>query len=398
MTPSKGVALWSSCPIHISLRRPRRAKLHVILVRPRAKAGSFIFLVALSFLHEVTSGHAAPADSAVAASASLTQAAAAGHLDAVRALLARGAPVDSKDESDWTALHFAAAGGWTDVAALLLDRGADPNARARFDMTPLHWAAMRGRAEVAGLLTRRGARTDARNAYGMTPLHIAADDKVVAVLVTAGADVNALDGRGRTPLHTARQGSVAKALIDRRADLRIRTPQGRTAMEIAAVDTTEKVGLAVQGPMLARLRGLIAQARVTLMNTSTRPMDAFVLSGHSPACSVDVTPTQLPSLQPGELADFTLTFVRSSDAPEGQHPLFLSTSVAGTHLVDFDFRINTERRAIPEDSGMIQLAKGSLRPAPSRLHYLAYVAVPLLVFAAWFVVRRGRKKSATDLE
>ncbi len=306
-------------------------------------------------------------------------------------MLAGGAPVDGKDASDWTALHFAAAYGWTDVAAILLDRGADPNARARFDMTPLHWAAMRGHAEVAGLLTRRGARADARNAYGMTPLHLAADDKVVAVLVTAGAAVNPLDDRGRTPLHTARQGKVAKALIDRGADLRIRTPQGRTAMELAAVDTTEKAGLSVHGPMLARLRGLISQARVTLINISTRPMDNFVLSGHSPACSVDVTPLQLPSLQPGQLADFTLTFVRATDAREGDHPIFLSTSVAGTHLVDFDLRINTERREIPEDTGMIRLAKGKLLPAPSRLHYLAYVAVPLLVFVAWFVVRHRRR-------
>jgi hypothetical protein len=120
-------------------------------------------------------------------------------------------------------------------------------------------------------------------------------------------------------------------------------------------------------------------------------MDAFILSGHSQACSVDVTPAQLPSLQPGQLADFTLTFVRSPDVREGEHPLFFSTSVAGAHLVDFDLRINTELREIPEDTGMIRLAKGTLRPAPSRLHYLAYVVVPLLVVAAWFVVRRGRK-------
>jgi hypothetical protein len=319
------------------------------------------------------------------------EAAANGQADAVRSLLAGGAPVDGKDASDWTALHHAAANGWTDIASLLLDRGADPNARARFDMTPLHWAAMAGRAEVAGLLTRRGARADARNAYGMTPIHLAADDKVVAVLVAAGAEVNALDARGRTPLHTARQGKVAKALIDGRADLRIRTPEGRTAMEIAAVDTTEKAGLSVHGPMMARLRGLISQARVTLINISTRPMDAFVLSGHSPACSVDVTPAQLPSLQPGELADFTLTFVRTPDVREGEHPIFLATSVAGAPLVDFDLRINTEMREIPEDSGMIRLAKGSVRPAPSRLHYLAYLAVPLFVVAAWFIVRQKRK-------
>ena len=258
-------------------------------------------------------------------------------------------------------------------------------------MTPLHWAAMKSHAEVAGLLTRRGARTDARNAYGMTPLHVAGDDKVVAVLVAAGAQVNLLDDRGRTPLHTARQSIVAKALIDRGADIRIRTPQGRTAMELAAVDTTEKAGLSVNGPMLARLRGLISQARVTLMNTSTRPMDNFVLSGNSPACRVDVAPAQLPSLEPGQLADFTLTFIRTSDAREGDHPLFFSTSVAGAHLVDFELRINTEKREILEDRGMIRLGKGSLRPAPSRLHYLAYLAVPLLVFVAWFVVRRRRK-------
>jgi len=337
------------------------------------------------------SGRASVAGDAAADSPALAQAAATGQTEVVRSLLAGGAPVDGKDASDWTALHFAAAHGWTDVAALLLDRGADPNARARFDMTPLHWAAMSGRAEVAGLLTRRGARADARNAYGMTPLHLAADDKVVAVLVTAGAEVNVLDDRGRTPLHTARQGIVAKALVEHRADLRIRTPQGRTAMEIAAVDATESAGVSVHGPMLARLRGLISQATVTLMNISTRPMDAFVLSGHSPACSVDVTPAQLPGLLPGQLVDFTLTFVRSPEAREGEHPIFLSVSVAGTHRVDFDLRINTEMREIPEDSGMIRLAKGSLRPAPSRLHYLAYLAVPLLVFVAWFFFRRGRK-------
>ena len=368
------------------------ARLDTIVVRRRAKAGSFILLAALSLLHGATPGRAASTDSAAVTSPDLTQAAAAGHTNAVRSLLEGGAPVDGKDASDWTALHLAAAHGRTDVAAILLDRGADPNARARFDMTPLHWAAMTSHAEVAGLLTRRGARTDARNAYGMTPLHLAGDEKVVAVLVAAGAQVNVLDDRGRTPLHTARQSIVAKALIDRGADLRIRTPQGRTAMEIAAVDTTEKVGLGVQGPMLARLRGLISQARVTLMNTSTQPMDSFVLSAHSPACSVDVTPPQLPSLQPGQLADFTLTFIRSTGVPEGQHPISLSTSLAGTHLVDFELRINTERREIPEDTGMIRLAKGSLRPAPSRLHYLAYLAVPLLVFVAWFGVRQRRKQ------
>ena len=91
-------------------------------------------------------------ESAPAASPALLQAAAAGHADAVRSLLAQGAPVDGKDESDWTALHFAAAHGRTDIAAILLDRGADPNARARFEMTPLHWAAMRATPKLRACL------------------------------------------------------------------------------------------------------------------------------------------------------------------------------------------------------------------------------------------------------
>jgi len=98
------------------------ATLDTIVVRRRAKAGSFIVLAALSLLHGATPGRAATTDGAAVTSQDLTQAAAAGHVDAVRSLLAGGAQVDGKDASDWTPLHFAAAQGWTDVAAILLDR------------------------------------------------------------------------------------------------------------------------------------------------------------------------------------------------------------------------------------------------------------------------------------
>lgn len=347
-------------------------------------------ILAVLFLHGITSGHTWAAD-ATTRSPDLAKAAASGNQDTVRALLAGGAAVEDKDESEWTALHHAAAGGFTAVASLLLDRGADPNARDAFEMTPLHWAATLGRAEVAGLLARRGARTDSRNDYGMTPMHLALDEKVVAMLCRVGADVNALDDRGRTPLHTARHGVVGKALIDCKADLRIRTPQGRTAMELANVDSTETAGFSVQGPMLARLRTLISQATLTVTNISTKPINDFKLTGRSPACSVDVTPPSFPSLQPGQLQDFTLTFVRTTGASQGEHPILLSASSGNTPLVEFDLRINNQMDEIPEDTGVIRLAKGYLRPEPSRLHYLAYMAAPLLVFLAWFLIKRRRK-------
>jgi hypothetical protein len=355
------------------------------------KCGFLSALSALLVLHAGTLGHTATGSDAPTISPEMAQAVSSDNAEAVRALLAAGAAPDGKDDLGWTALHLASAGGRTAVAALLLDRGADPNARANFDLTPLHWASLSGHAEVVGLLTRRGARTDSRSVYGMTPLHLAANEKVVEVLAAAGADVNALDARGQTPLHTARKGKVAKALIDHLADLRIRTPQGRTAMEITAEDLTEATGIAWRGPMLARLRGLISQATVSIMNISTKPMDGFVLQGQSPACSVDVTPATLSSLQPGQLVDFTLTFVRSPDAREGEHPLQLSTSVGGAHQTDFELKINNQMDTIPEDSGMIRLAKGKLRQEPSRLHYLAFLAVPLLIVGGWFLLRRRRK-------
>jgi hypothetical protein len=357
----------------------------------RTKSLCFSLLLAVLSLHGITSGYTWAAD-ATTPSPDLAKAAAAGNQDAVRALLAGGRAVDEKDASEWTPLHHAAAGGFTTVVSLLLDRGADPNARDGFEMTPLHWAATLGRAEVAGLLTRRGARTDSRNDYGMTPIHLAADDKVVKMLCDAGADTNALDDRGRTPLHSARHGMVANALINCKADLRIRTPQGLTAMELAIADITEDAGFSAQGPRLMRLRGLISQATLTVMNISTRPINDFKLSGRSTACSVDLTPSGLPSLQPGQLQDFTLTFVRKTGADEREHPVYFSASSGDRHLTDFDLRINNQRVEIPEDTGVIRLAQGTLRPAPSRLYYLAYVAAPVFVFVAWALVKRRRKK------
>jgi ankyrin repeat protein len=309
----------------------------------------------------------------------------------VRALLAKGAAVDERDDRDWTALHHAAVAGAVEAAGILLDRGADPDARGQFDLTPLHWAAAKGRAEVVGLLARRGARTDARSIYGMTPLHLAGNANVVTALVDAGAALDVLDDRGCTPLHVARHGQVAQALIDRGADLRIRTPQGRTAMEIAGVESLEGAGLTIHGPMLCRLRGLIGQATVTLMNVAERPLRALSLSARSPAGSIEVAPAASLTLHPGQLVDFTLTFTRAPDVREGEHPVFLAATHGNLALGEFDLRVDTTMGEIPQDRGMIRLAKGSLRPAPSRLHYLAYLAVPLLLGAATILLRRRRR-------
>src|SRR5262245_30457871 len=118
-----------------------------------------------------------------------------GYLDAAKALVARGARVESivsaagvgraddvgrmlpqaSGDDRHRALAMSALLGQADVVQLLLDAGEDPN---RFNPpgmhshgTPLHHAACGGHEAVARLLVERGARLDTRDSlWEATPL------------------------------------------------------------------------------------------------------------------------------------------------------------------------------------------------------------------------------------
>jgi ankyrin repeat protein len=90
--------------------------------------------------------------------------------DIVVALLDAGAPIESKDESGYTALHNAAFWGREEIAKLLIGRRADVNARAMSQFTPLHEAARCKSLAVAKLLLAAGADVNAKDDEGKTPL------------------------------------------------------------------------------------------------------------------------------------------------------------------------------------------------------------------------------------
>lgn len=88
----------------------------------------------------------------------LLSAAAKGNVEAVKALLDKGADVNAKSPYGVTPLWLSARRGHTAVVKLLLERGADPNARENVNRsTPLGWAAWKGHVEVVKLLLDRGA-------------------------------------------------------------------------------------------------------------------------------------------------------------------------------------------------------------------------------------------------
>lgn len=174
-----------------------------------------------------------------AGAAKIHNAALAGDLGKVKALLNDNPDLVFSSARGETPLHLAAEKGHKDVAELLLTYKANVSAKDGYGMTPLHWVAMEGHADVVDVLVAHGADVNAKSGEGdvttspagsttqvverldlesATPLHWAAfmDRKDVAELLLANkAEVNAKDIKGQTPTHYAMvkgNASVAKLL------------------------------------------------------------------------------------------------------------------------------------------------------------------------------------------
>jgi ankyrin repeat protein len=145
---------------------------------------------------------------------SLFEAAATGHVAAVRRRLESGSEIEDHADDGYTALHFAAYFGQLEVARMLLERGADPNAVAQnaSRVTPLHSAVAGRHRDLAGLLLALGSSANAVQQGGWTPLHAAAqngDEATVGLLLLRGADASRPADDGRTAVDMAIEGGHA---------------------------------------------------------------------------------------------------------------------------------------------------------------------------------------------
>jgi ankyrin repeat protein len=108
-----------------------------------------------------------------------------GHLEAVTALLARGAPVNARSRNGLAnqPLHAALAeGSRPEVVRLLLEAGAPVNATQHGGYTPLHEAAQNGYTDLARLLLERGADVTPRTESGETALMLALAEQHTATI------------------------------------------------------------------------------------------------------------------------------------------------------------------------------------------------------------------------
>ena len=225
----------------------------------------------------------------------LQEAAAAGHVGVVKALLTAGADKDAKDAQGRTALMLAVEQGHVGVVKALLTARADKDARDENEKTPLISAAEQGHVEIVEALLKAGADKNAADKNGKTPLISAAEQghaEVVKALLKAGAWVKgrmeARDKNGKTPLiWAAEQGhvEVVEVLLEAEVNKNTRDKNGKTPLTLAVekghaevvevllksmADKNAKdganVSVNVSALMEAARNGLVAAAKVLIQH------------------------------------------------------------------------------------------------------------------------------------
>jgi ankyrin repeat protein len=95
----------------------------------------------------------------------LNEAAVTADLEAVRALIAEGAPLNELDELGHTPLHWAVFGGYEEIVQALLEAGANPNAFAADGVTPKWRANDFGLVKIELLLASYGGLVATNNKF-----------------------------------------------------------------------------------------------------------------------------------------------------------------------------------------------------------------------------------------
>jgi uncharacterized protein len=165
-----------------------------------------------------------------------------GNLEAVMSLLAHGADVNAKENTDQTALMWALEERHPDVARVLMEHEADVNAISHGGFTPLLFAARQGDVESGRLLLEKGANLNVTTPDGfrkgekfrvpvtaqnrvdlnwfqrdkpeepMSPLQLAVNsgrEQFAVFLVEHGANPNVADSHGISVLHSAMQRGIS---------------------------------------------------------------------------------------------------------------------------------------------------------------------------------------------
>lgn len=172
----------------------------------------------------------------------------AGHQEAVRVLLSKGAnAAPQSTRLRETPLHKALKASSRNVAVVKLlanasSSGVGINAQQIDGTSALHLAAVRGDRALVQLLLDLGATVDIRDMVNSTPLHWAVSYRhmaVVKLLLREGANIDVRDKAGTTPLmrcaapNPGRGGwAILRLLLDNGAATNLKNNAGHTALDL----------------------------------------------------------------------------------------------------------------------------------------------------------------------
>jgi len=203
-------------------------------------------------------------------SAQLIEAAWANDVPTARRLIARGADVNAKDDTEQSAYLIATSEGYLRLLDLTLRHGASVRSLDSYRGTGLIRAAERGHADVVGRLLQTRIDVDHVNRLGWTALHeaiVLGDGSqryvdTVRLLVAGGADLRLASQRGgRTPLQLASAAGQERVAAVLRSALRTSRPRDADAALLRA---------AVSGDADRAARALRAGARLEVRDSRGR--------------------------------------------------------------------------------------------------------------------------------
>ncbi len=165
-------------------------------------------------------------------------------LEEVNQLIAKGAKVNGKENSDQgiTPLFLAVENGNLEIVETLLNFGAKVNARDDEKQTPLMKLDDDATPELVRLLIKHGAKINLTDKEKNTALIFAAENSTVEVLqelLSNGANVNAQNSEGETALIFAAYADdleKVKILLLAGADINLKNNEGKTAWDETSND------------------------------------------------------------------------------------------------------------------------------------------------------------------
>jgi ankyrin repeat protein len=170
------------------------------------------------------------------------------NLDQIKALISKGAKINTKAKgSGETALHVAIGMGNVEIAEYLLTHGAKANIRDAKKRTPLMMLDEDATPELVNLLLRFGAKTNLVDKEKNTVLHHFAEygkSETMQILINYGANVNAVNKNKQTALMTSAYNGnieVVRTLLSSGADINLKNIDNENAFDLASTREIEEL-------------------------------------------------------------------------------------------------------------------------------------------------------------